>query len=105
MSPKPRTDEAGADKRSVVINMCAKHWSHNNFGLCLPVPRGRPTEITKFKLSMKRAKKEFKNNGDEIFVTQDLTRQRQSIVSEISQSTKCMSTSTSEQLTALYIIR
>lgn len=70
---KPGTDETGADKRSVVINICAKNWSHINFGLCLPVPRGRPTEITKFKLSMKRAKKEFKNNGDEIFVTQDLT--------------------------------
>lgn len=36
---KPRTDEARADKNSVVINICAKNWSHINFGLCLPVPR------------------------------------------------------------------
>lgn len=65
---KFRIDEVGVDKRFVVINMCVKYWSYNNFGLCLLVLWGWLIEIIKFKLFMKCVKKEFKNNGDEIFV-------------------------------------
>lgn len=92
--PKPGTDEGNTDTESAVISICEKMGvtitSDDNDR---PHPIGRPNRNNKLQIICKfktwkaknkvfSAKKELKNNTDKIFITEDLTRYRQSIVIE-----------------------
>lgn len=98
--PKPGTDEADADTESAVINICAKMGvtiTSDDIDRSHPIGRSNRNNkiqiICKFKTWKAKnkvfsAKKELKNNSDKIFITEDLTRYRQSIVSKLIEAKK-----------------
>lgn len=98
--PKPGTDEGNTDTESAVISICEKMGvTITSDDIDRSHPIGRPNRNNKLQIICKfktwkaknkvfSAKKELKNNSDKIFITEDLTRYRQSIVSKLIEAKK-----------------
>lgn len=98
--PKPGTDEGNTDTESAVISICEKMGvTITSDDIDRSHPIGRPNRNNKLQIICKfktwkaknkvfSAKKELQNNSDKIFITEDLTRYRQSIVSKLIEAKK-----------------